>query len=109
MDFERGRDVKEAIDIGIFAKAPIVHSILLVHKVPAWVSDSPRDEALIREDSDNYHRILKEVSEGKRKTRKVYVEFIDKEGKIYSGKSPLECYQGRYVRYQDKLYSIPMQ
>ncbi len=107
-EFERGKDPKESMDIGLTEKAAIVHALLYIDRAPSWEGSSAGTEILVRMNSFKIPEILQSIVEDPKKVLKYFVEFITKDGYISSGNQDyLKYFAGTYVQYKNKIYLIP--
>ena len=97
MKFERGKDPKEAMEVGMRSRAPIVYRLLFIED----------GDTLIGVSSSQVVSILMNLQYFPRHVLKYHVEFMDKEARIFSGTTPLANYAGKIVKYQRDFYHIP--
>lgn len=103
MRFERGKNPMDSMEVGLRAKAPIVYRILaMTEDVP-----SGQEEYVVGLPSSTIENILPNLKYHPENVKRYYVEMQDKEGRIFSGISPLSQYAGGFIKYREKYYFIP--
>lgn len=97
MLFERGKDPKEAMEVGLRARAPIVYRVLRQED----------NNSLIGISSSQIVSIFMNLQYDNKRVLNYWVEMMDKEGRIFSGISPLANYAGKIIKYRGDFYHIP--
>ena len=104
MRFERGKDPRSSMRIGHVATAPIVYRLLFEEPLDP---DVQKYSKAIGIGPERTKEILRNIHYHPQAVHNYYVEFIDVEGNIFSGISPLSEYAGKIIQYQGEIYLIP--
>ena len=100
MNFERGQDTKEALDVGLKSKALIVDSLYYLH-----INDIGL-KFWRKMDSERVPDILQDIVEHPEKDNNYQVDFITESGLIYNPEH-IQNFNGTYFKYIDEFYLIP--
>ena len=107
MNFERGKDIKKTLNVGVYKTSPDVFSIM------------DYSNALANSGPSNINHsacgcILQEIVEGRANPENYYFyEILERDSiindieKIDSNLTPIAKYRGRYVKYKNQLFLIP--
>lgn len=106
MNFERGKDPRSKMEIGHTATAPIVYRLLFEEPLALGESRQRYSQA-IGMSSERTAEILRNIQHHPQAVHNYYAEFMDKEGRIFSGISPLSEYSGKVVQYRGEIFLIP--
>jgi hypothetical protein len=116
MDFERGKDPKEIMDIGLKAKAPIVIGIstnrLEIKSIEisfgGMANRFPGKADLVRDpiDEEYWEKTLERLVIGEISTETIALTLFDRKESLQLFKTATH-FGGMNVLYKDKLYLIP--
>ena len=110
MRFERGKDPRHSMDIGLKATAPIVYRLLVEdhsYENSFGTSNPEKNSYAIGISDVRTKEILRNIQYHPQGVHNYYVEFMDKEGRIFSGISPLSHYAGQAIQYRGEVFLIP--
>ena len=105
MNFERGKDPKEAINIGMTTKSLDVGEMALILKED-WTSGGARRQELRELKPKKVKKILRKASRGKKIRKRYHITHVFVNGVAPGGKELTE-YKGKILKYEGNYYNIP--
>lgn len=104
MNFERGKDPMDALEVGLRSEAKVIYSLYLEEKY--FGEGSPYPGAVYLE-RDNIPWVLESLKDDPIKVLDLTFDELHPYG-IVGGSHPLVYEIGSYVKFRDKYYYIPV-